>query len=152
MPRGGRRRRRRVQEEAAGEGADLLARSIIELLQLPPLLSDLDSVALRKHPDIAQPLASCAQRRLGCHPFAGLVQLPLSLCQRPLSVGQLFPEPTLALTLGLEPRECIGVLSPARLGQRLDRLLAAAAVLWLPGYVRRKQAAAARPDRAPWRA
>ena len=37
----------RLQEEAAGEGADLLARSIIELLQLPPLLSDLDSVALR---------------------------------------------------------------------------------------------------------
>ncbi len=113
---------RRVQEEAAGEGADHLARSIIKPLKLPPLLSDLDRVALRKYPDVAQPLASCTQRRLGCHPFAGLVQVPLSLCQRRLSVGQLFPEPTLALSLGLEPRERIGVLSPARLGQRLDRL------------------------------
>ena len=111
----------RVQEEAAGEGADLLARSIIQLLKLPALLSDLDSAALGKHPDFAQPLVSFAQR-LGCHPFAGLVQIPLSLCQRPLSVGELFPEPMLALILGLEPRECIGVLSSARLGQRLDRL------------------------------
>jgi hypothetical protein len=111
----------RVQEEAAGEGADLLARSIIELINLPALLSDLDSAALGTHPDFAQPLVSCA-RRLGCHPFAGLVQVPLSLCQGPLSVGQLFPEPMLALTLGLEPRQCIGVLNSARLGQRLDRL------------------------------
>src|SRR5439155_21857714 len=92
----------RVQEEAAGEIADLLARSIIELLKLPPLLSDLDREALRTYPDVAQPLASCTQRRLGCHPFAGLVQVALSRCQRPLSAGQLFPEPTLALTLGLE--------------------------------------------------
>jgi hypothetical protein len=38
----------RLQEEAAGEGADLLARRIIEPLQLAPLLSDLDRVALRK--------------------------------------------------------------------------------------------------------
>ena len=75
-----------------------------------------------KHPDFAQPLLSLAQR-LGCHhPFAGLVQIPLSLCQRPLGLGELFPEPTLALILGLESRQCIGVLSSARLGQRLDRL------------------------------
>ena len=33
----------RVQEEAASEGTDLLARSIIELLKLPALLSDLDA-------------------------------------------------------------------------------------------------------------
>ena len=99
MPRGG-RRQPLLQEEAASEGADLLARSIIELLKLPALLSDLDSAALGAHPDFAQPLLSCAQR-LGCHPFAGLVQVPLSLCQRRLGVGQLFPEPLLALTLGL---------------------------------------------------
>jgi hypothetical protein len=110
---------RRVQEEVAGEGAELLARSIIELLKLPALLSDLDSAALGTPPDFAQPLVSCAQR-LGW--FAGLVQVPLSLCQRRLSVGQPFPEPALAVILGLEPRECIGVLSSARLGHRLDRL------------------------------
>src|SRR6266545_2020624 len=111
---------RRMQEEAAGEGAELLARSIIEPLKLPALLSDLDSAALGTHPDFARPLVSCAQR-LGRHLFAGLVQVPLSLCQRRLGVGQLFPEPTLALTLGLEPRECIGVLRSARLLQRLSR-------------------------------
>ena len=64
-------------------------------------------------------------QRLGCHPLAleaGLAQILLSLCQRPLSLGELFPEPMLTLTLGLEPRECIGVLSSARLGQGLDRL------------------------------
>jgi hypothetical protein len=88
---------RRVQEQVAGEGAELLARSIIELLKLPALLSDLDSAALGTHPDFAQPLLSGALR-LGCHPFAGLVQVPLSLCQRRLNVGQPFPEPTLALT------------------------------------------------------
>jgi hypothetical protein len=112
---------RRAQEEAAGEGADLLTRSIIEPLELPALLSDRDSAALGTHPDFAQPLLSCAQR-LGRHPFAGLVEVTLSTCQRRLSLGQLFPEPTLALSLGLEPRQCIRVLSPARLGQRLDRL------------------------------
>jgi hypothetical protein len=110
-----------VQEEVAGEGAELLARRISELLKLPALLSDLDSAAASTHPDLAQPLVSCALR-LGCHPLAGLVQVPLSLCQRRLSVGQLFPEPTLALTLGLEPRECIRVLSSDRLGHGLDRL------------------------------
>jgi hypothetical protein len=112
---------RRVQEEAAGEGADLLARSVIEPLKLPALLGDLDSAALGTHPDFAQPLASCAPR-LGRHPFAGPVEVPLSLCQRRLGVAQLFPQPTLALTLGLEPRECIGILSAARLEHRLDRL------------------------------
>src|SRR5207247_3236583 len=45
----------RLQEEAAGEGADLLALSIVEPLELPALLSDLDSVALGHHPDPAQP-------------------------------------------------------------------------------------------------
>ena len=54
----------RVQEEASGQGADLLARSILELLKLPALLSDLDSAPLGKHPDLAQPLVSLA-RRLG---------------------------------------------------------------------------------------
>jgi hypothetical protein len=101
--------------------ADLLARSIIEPLKPPALLGDLDSAALGTHPDFAQPLASCAPR-LGRHPFAGPVEVPLSLCQRRLGVGQLFPQPTLALTLGLEPRECIGILSAARLEHRLDRL------------------------------
>jgi hypothetical protein len=104
----------RVQEEVAGEGAELLARSIIELLKLPAFPSDLNSAALGAHPDIAQPLVSWA--------LPALIQVQLSLCQRRLSVGQLFPEPTLALILGLEPRECIGVLSSARLGHRLDRL------------------------------
>src|SRR6266511_3790067 len=112
---------RRLQEEAAGEGAELLARSVIEPLKPPALLSDLDRAALGTHPDLAQPRLSCAQR-LGRHPFPGLAQLPLSLRQRRLGVGQLFPEPTLALTLDLEPRECLGVLSAARLGHRLDRL------------------------------
>jgi hypothetical protein len=112
---------RRVQEEVAGEGAELLARSIIELLKLPALLSGVDSAALGTHPDFAQPLLSCALR-LGRHPFAGLVQVPLSLCQRRLSVGQLFPEPTLAPTLCLEKRECVGLLSSARLEHGLDRL------------------------------
>jgi len=111
----------RVQEKVASESAELHARSIISLLKQPALLSDLGSVALGKQPDLAHPLVRCAQR-LGCHPFASLVQVPLSLCQRPLSVGQLVPEPMLALTLGLEPRKRIGVLSSARLGQRLDRL------------------------------
>src|SRR6266542_1711284 len=67
----------RVQEEAAGEDADLLARSIIELLKLAALLSDLDSAALGTHPGFAQPFVRFAQG-LGCHPFAGLVQIPLS--------------------------------------------------------------------------
>ena len=66
-----------------------------------------------KHPDFAQPLLSLSQR-LGCHLFAGLVQIPLSHC---LSVGKLFPEPLLALILGLKSRERIGLLSSARLGQ-----------------------------------
>src|SRR6266536_1929538 len=74
----------RVQEEAAGKGADLFARSILEPLKLPTLLSD-PSAALGKHPDLAQPLVSFA-RRLRCHPFAGLVQVLLNLCQHPLSV------------------------------------------------------------------
>ena len=112
---------RRVQEEAAGESADLLARSIIEPLKLPALLSDLDSGPLGAHPDFARPLVSFALR-LGRHPFAGLVQVPLSRCQRRLGVGQLSPDPLLALTLGLEPRECISVLGSTRLGHRLDRL------------------------------
>ena len=115
---------RRVQEEMAGEGTDLLALSIIKLLKRPALLSDLDSPALGKHPDLAQPLVSFAQRP-GCHPLAleaGLVQVPLSLCQRPLGLGELFPEPTLALILGLKSRERIRALSSARLGQGLDRL------------------------------
>ena len=111
---------RRLQEEVTSEGAKLLARSVIEPLELPALLSGRGSAALGTHPDFAQPLLSCA-RRLGRHPFAGLVQLPLSLSQRRLSVGQLVPEPTLALALGLEPRERIGLLSSARPGQRLDR-------------------------------
>src|SRR6266540_3846339 len=111
---------RRLQEEATGEAAELLARSIIEPLKPPALLNDLDRAALGTHPDLAQPRLSCAQR-LGRHPFPGLAQLPLSLRQRRLGVGQLFPEPTLALTLDLEPRECLGVLSAARLGHRLDR-------------------------------
>ncbi|MGB2953870.1 MAG: hypothetical protein WBB74_10855 [Gaiellaceae bacterium] len=113
------------QEKAAGEAADLLALSIIEPLKLPALLSDLDSAALGKHPDLAQPLVSFGQTlcSFGVRCLeAGLVQVLLSLCQRPLGLGQLFPEPTLALILGLESRECIGVLSPARLGQGLDRL------------------------------
>ena len=100
----------RVQEEAAGEGANLPARSIIKLLKLPALLSDFASAALGKSPDFAQPLVRFGQG-LGCHPFAGLVQVLLNLCQRPLGVGELFPEPMLALILGLESRECIGVLS-----------------------------------------
>jgi hypothetical protein len=80
----------RVQEEAAGEGADLLALSIIELLELPALLSDLDSAILGERSDLAQPLASFRQalclfgvRCLG----AGIVQVLLSLCQCPLGVG-----------------------------------------------------------------
>jgi hypothetical protein len=73
---------------------------------------------LGKHPGLAQPLAGFAQR-LGCHPLAleaGLIQILLSFCQRLLSLGELIPEATLALILGLEARECISVLSPARLG------------------------------------
>src|SRR6266540_2780211 len=112
---------RRLQEEATGEGAELLARSVIEPLKPPALLNDLDRAALGTHPDLAQPRLSFAQR-LGRHPFAGLVQVPPSLCQRRLGVGQLFPQPTFALTLGLEPCERIGVLNAARLGHRLDRL------------------------------
>jgi hypothetical protein len=100
----------RVQEEAAGEGANLPARSIIKLLKLPALLSDFDSAALGKSPDFAQPLVRFAQG-LGCHLFAGLVQVLLNLCQRPLGVGELFPEPMLPLILGLESRKGIGVLS-----------------------------------------
>jgi hypothetical protein len=115
----------RVQEKAAGESADLLARSIIELLKPPALLSDFDSAALGKHPDLAQPLASFAQGlcsfRARCLE-AGLVQIPLSLSQRPLGVSELIPEPLLALILGLQSRQRIGVLSPNRLGQGLDRL------------------------------
>jgi hypothetical protein len=64
-------------------------------------------------------------QRLGCHPRAleaGLVQIPLSLRQRPLGLGELFPQPTLALILGLESRERISLISSARLGQGLDRL------------------------------
>jgi hypothetical protein len=115
---------RRVQEEMAGEGTDLLALSIIKLLKRPALLSDLDSAALGKHPYLAQPLVSFAQR-LGCLTLAleaGLVQVPLSLCQRPLGLGELFPEPALEVILGLESPECISVLSSARLGQGLGRL------------------------------
>ena len=52
----------RVQEEVAGEGANLPARSIISLLKLPALLSDLDGAPLGKHPHLAQLLASLAQR------------------------------------------------------------------------------------------
>src|SRR5438876_3848295 len=111
---------RRLQEEAAGERAQLLARSVIEPLKLSALLSHLDGAALGTHPDFTQPLLSCAHR-LGCRPFPSLVQVPSSLCQRRLGLGQLCPQPTLALTLGLEPCGCIGVLSSARLGQRLDR-------------------------------
>ena len=112
---------RRVQEELAGEGADLLVRSIIEPLKLPAPRSDLDRAALGTDPGFAQPLLSCA-RRLGCQPFSGLVQLPPSRCQRRLSVGQLLPKPTFALTLGFEPRERISLLGAARLGHSLDRL------------------------------
>jgi hypothetical protein len=112
---------RRVQEKAASEGAEPLAGSIIKPLKLAALRSNLDSGALGTHPDFAQPLMSGAQR-FGCHPFAARVQVPLSLCQRRLGVGQLFPESLLALTLGLEPRERIGALSAARLEHRLDRL------------------------------
>jgi hypothetical protein len=114
-----------VQEEAAGEGADLLALRIIEPLKLPALLSDFDSAALGKHPELAQPLVSLGQalcsfgvRRLE----ASLVQVPPSLCQRPLGLGELFPEPMLALILGLESRQCIGLFGSAWLGQGLDRL------------------------------
>ena len=72
-----------------------------------------------KYPDLAQPLVGFAQR-LGSRPLvleAGLVQLLLSLGQRPLSLGELVPEPLYALILGLEPRECIGVLGPAGSGR-----------------------------------
>ena len=54
----------RVQEEPSGQGANLLAWSILELLEPPALLSDLHSAPLGKHPHLAQPLASLA-RRLG---------------------------------------------------------------------------------------
>src|SRR4030095_8321091 len=40
----------------------------------------------------------------------------------PLGVPRRVRAPMLALTLGLESRECFGVLSAARLGQPLDRL------------------------------
>ena len=105
----------RVQEEAAGECADLPARSILELLKLPALLSDLGRAALGKDPDLAQPLVRFTQRP--DHHL--LVQI---LCQRPLGLREFFPEPTLALILGLESRQCIGLLSSARLGQGLHRL------------------------------
>ena len=107
-----------VQEEAAGECADLLARSIFQLLKLPALLSDLGSAALGKDPDLAQPLVRFTQRPN--HHL--LVQILLSLCQRSLGLREFFPEPTLALILGLESRQRIGLLSSARLGQGLDRL------------------------------
>jgi hypothetical protein len=80
---------------------------------------------LGKHPDFAQPLVSFGQAlcSFGVRCLeAGLVQVPLSLCQRPLGVGKLFPEPMLALILGLESREYIGVFSSAWLGQGVDRL------------------------------
>jgi len=114
----------RVQEQTAGQGADLLALSIIELLKLPTLLSDLDRAPLAKHPDLAQPPLNSAHGLssfLVCCLQARLAQVLLSLRQRPLGLSQLFPEPILARILALEVRECTGVLSPARLGQRPDR-------------------------------
>jgi hypothetical protein len=60
-------------------------------------------------------------RRLRCHPLA-LVEIPLSLCQRLLGGCELFPEPILALSLGLESRDRIGVLSSAQLGPGLNDL------------------------------
>lgn len=110
-----------LQEEAAGEDADLLAGSIITVLKLLLLLSDFDSTALGKHRDFARPLVSFAQG-LGCHPVASLIQVLLNLGQRPLGVGEFFPKPMLALILGLESREGIDVLSSVWLGQGLDRL------------------------------
>ena len=107
----------RVQEEAAGEGADLLARSIIELLILPALLSDLGSAALGKDPDLAQALVPFTQRP----DHQPLVQILRSLCQRSLGLREFFPESTLALILGLESRQCVGLLRSAWLGQGLDR-------------------------------
>ena len=53
---------------------------------------------------------------------SGRVQILLNPCQRPLGIGQLVPEQTLTLTLGIEPRKSRGVLGSARLGQHLDRL------------------------------
>jgi hypothetical protein len=80
---------------------------------------------LGKHPEFAQPLLSFGQALCSLatrYLEAGLVQILLSLCRHPLGVGQLFPEPMLALILGLEPRECIALFSSAWLGQGLDRL------------------------------
>src|SRR5438067_2869927 len=54
----------RIQEEAAGEGADLPARGVIEPLNLPALPSDPDSAALAKHPGFTHPRLSFP-RRLG---------------------------------------------------------------------------------------
>jgi hypothetical protein len=106
---------RGVEEETAGEGAQILARGVIELLELAALLSDLDGAASDTRAGLAQALLRCPRRR-GCHPLAGLVQVLLSLSQCRLGVGQLFPQPPLALGLGLEPRERIGVFSSGRLG------------------------------------
>ena len=115
----------RLQEQTTGQGANLLALSMIELLKLPALLSDLDREVLAKHPDLAQPLLNPAHG-LGSFPVRCLqprfAQVLLSLRQRPLGLGQLFPEQILARILALEVRERTGVLSPARLGQRPDRL------------------------------
>src|SRR5712692_1561218 len=97
----------RVQEQAAGQGADLLALSMIELLKLPALLSDLDGAALAEHPDLAQPLLNSAHGLSSfpvCCLQARLAQVLLSLRQRPLGLGQLFPEPILARILALEVR------------------------------------------------
>ena len=71
-----------------------------------------------KDPDLAQALVPFTQRP----DHQPLVQILRSLCQRPLGLREFFPEPTLALILGLESRQCIGLLSSARLGQSLDRL------------------------------
>jgi hypothetical protein len=136
----------RVQEEAAGEGAHLLARSIIEPLKLLALLRDFDSAASGEHPDFAQSLASFAQR-LGGHPFARGM---LSRCQRTLGVGEVFPEPLLALIPSLESRECIGVLS--WLGQGLDRLPQELPCPGSPDVPGEDKKGAARPDRGLWRA
>ena len=74
-----------------------------------------------KHPDFAEPLVSFLSG-LTLEAALALVQIPLSLCQRTLSLSESFPEPTLTLTLRLESRERIGVLSSDRLGQGPNRL------------------------------
>ena len=72
----------RVEEEAAGEGADRPARRIVELLEPPARLSDLDRAALGKHPELAQALVSFGQAlcSFGVRCLeASLVQVPPSL-------------------------------------------------------------------------